>query len=116
FGPGILLDPVTMRPVTGRVLQVLEVDSDLPLATTPAVVSTNSRGYYGQFTVVDEFAVLIRGGNVDEVVAAVDRAPQSGTSGTVPIFPSQAEALAFEAANPGQVALWFAAPTSVTAT
>jgi len=90
FGPGILLDPVTMRPVAGRVLQVLDVDSDLPLTTDPAVVSTNSRGYYGQFEVADKHAVLIRGGGVDEVIAAVDTTAGALTTASPGVILDQA--------------------------
>lgn len=52
FGPGILLDGHSRRPIAGKVIRVLDPVTDLPVETVETVV-TDANGYYDQFRTTD---------------------------------------------------------------
>lgn len=52
FGPGILLDGHSKRPIAGKVIRVLDPVTDLPVETVETVV-TDANGYYDQFRTTD---------------------------------------------------------------
>lgn len=122
FSGGVMYDPTTGRPVIKQPIKVLSYPAEAPIVPDDGAIATGIHGSYGTFTVTGADVIALHAGGISQVVVSIEQQlaaldvtalegrvtalEDGGTGGGVAIFATQAEAAAYEADNPGSIALW----------